>query len=213
MFVLGTVAGGVAWADDPLVQARKAVAIGLCVCAPALTAALDAGGRGPQELAEIYQLSGIVYAAVGDAKAATDAFTRLLALSPKATLPAGTSPKLKRPFEAAGQYFKTHAPLEVKIETAATPPTITLVVVSDSLGMIASAHVVFSLDGAAERTQDAPPLARPGPTSRCRRAGGSMSGWRRSTRTATGSPRSARRTCQSSSSATRRRPWSRPGRW
>jgi len=149
-------AEGVAWADDPLAQARKAVAESDYVAArPALVAALDAGDHSPDEVAEIYRLSGIVHAALGDAKAATEAFTRLLALSPKAALPAGTSPKLKRPFDAAGRYFKTHAPLEVKIETVSTPPTLTLVVVSDPLDMIAKAHVVFAIDGGAERTKDA----------------------------------------------------------
>jgi tetratricopeptide (TPR) repeat protein len=149
-------AEGIAWADDPLAQARKAVAESDYVAArPALAAALDAGDHSPEEVAEIYRLSGIVQAALGDAKAATEAFTRLLALSPKAALPAGTSPKLKRPFDAAGRYFKTHAPLEVKVETVATPPTITLVVVSDPLDMIAKAHVVFAIDGGAERTKDA----------------------------------------------------------
>jgi hypothetical protein len=152
---------GVAWADDPLAQARQAVAESDYVAArPELAAALDAGDRGPEEVAEIYRLSGIVYAAVGDAKAATEAFTHLLALSPKAELPAGTSPKLKRPFEAAARFFKSRPPLEVKIETGSTPPTLTLVVVSDPLDMVAKAHVVFAIDGGPERTKDVPASER-----------------------------------------------------
>jgi len=146
---------GVAWADDSLAQARKAVAESDYASArPALAAAIEAGGHAPEEMAEIYRLSGIVAAALGDAKAATDAFTHLLALSPTAQLPAGTSPKIKRPFEAAGRFLKAHAPLEVKIETVSAPPTITLIVVSDPLDMIARAHVVFTIDGGAERTKD-----------------------------------------------------------
>jgi len=144
-----------AWAGDPLADGRAAVAESDYVAArPALAAALEAGGHGPDELAEIYRLTGIVEAALGDAKAATDAFTQLLALSPKATLPAGTSPKLKRPFDAAVRYFKTHAPLALTIETVASPPTITLVSGSDPLGMVAKAHVVFTVDGGPERTKD-----------------------------------------------------------
>jgi len=146
---------GVAWADDPLAQARKAVAESDYVSArPELAAALEAGGHGPEEMAEIYRLSGIVAAALGDAKTATDLFTHLLALSPAAALPAGTSPKIKRPFDAAGRFLKAQAPLEVKIETVSAPPTITLVVVSDPLDMIARAHVVFTADGGPERTKD-----------------------------------------------------------
>jgi hypothetical protein len=147
---------GVASADDSLAQARKAVAESDYVAArPALTAALDAGGRGPDELAEIYRLTGIVAAALGDARAAGDAFTHLLVLAPKATLPDGTSPKITRPFDAAARYVASHGMLEVKLETRAGPPAITLVVVSDPLNMVATAHVVFTVDGGAERSQDA----------------------------------------------------------
>lgn len=146
---------GVAWADDPLARARRAVSASDYVGArPQLAAALDAGGHAPEELAEIYRLSGIVHAALGDVKAATAAFTRLLALSPKAKLPAGTSPKIKRPFDAAVRYFKTHAALEVRIETTPSPPAIALVQVSDPLDMLARARVVFAVDGGAEDTKD-----------------------------------------------------------
>lgn len=149
---------GVAWADplpDALARGRKAVAESDYVAArPALIAALEGGGRGPEELVEIYRLTGIVAAALGDARAATEAFTRLLALSPKATLPAGTSPKIKRPFDAAARYASGHPALELKLETRARPPTITLVRVSDPLGLVATAHVTFAIDGGAEQTRD-----------------------------------------------------------
>ena len=148
-----------AWADDPLVQARTAVAGSDYASARApLAAALAAGTHSPDELVEIYQLSGTVAAALGDAKAATDAFTSLLALSPKATLPPGTSPKIRRPFEAAGRYFTTHRPLELRLETNAR--SIALIQVSDPLAMVARARVVFSVDGGAPRTQEAAALER-----------------------------------------------------
>src|SRR4051812_5511561 len=68
-------AGRALAAPDPLAQARAAVAASDYVAArPALVAALEAGGRGPDELAEIYRLTGVVAAALGDARAATDAF-------------------------------------------------------------------------------------------------------------------------------------------
>lgn len=146
---------------DPLSAARAAVAESDYVAArPALTAALDGGGRGPEELAEIYRLTGVVAAALGDARAATDAFTRLLALQPKASLPAGTSPKIKRPFDAAAKYAQGHPALELKIETRSAPPAITLVVVSDPLHLVARARVAFRVDGGAERSKDAPASER-----------------------------------------------------
>jgi hypothetical protein len=146
---------GMAWADDSLVQARKAVAESDYAAARTqLAAARDAGGRNPEDTAELYRLSGIVSAALGDARAATDAFEHLLAMSPKSTLPAGTSPKITRPFDAARRYVTSHGSLEVKLETSATPPAITLVLVSDPLSMVARAHVVFSVDGGAEQAKD-----------------------------------------------------------
>ena len=145
----------VAAADDPLAQARKFIAASDYMAArPALIAALDAGGHGPDELAEIYRLTGIVAAAIGDAPAATDAFAHLLALSPRAKLPDGTSPKITRPFDAASRSVAGQHPLEVKIETRARPPVITLVVVSDPLHMVATARAVFSVDAGAERSAE-----------------------------------------------------------
>ncbi|HEY0480405.1 MAG TPA: hypothetical protein VGD37_22955 [Kofleriaceae bacterium] len=149
---------GVAWADDPLAVARKAVAESDYLAArPALTTALASGGRSPEDMVEIYRLGGIVEAALGDARAATDAFTHLLALSPRAALPDGTSPKIRRPFDAAARYvagLAGHAVLEVKTETRSDPPAITVVVASDPLNMVATVRAVFSVDGGAERTRD-----------------------------------------------------------
>jgi hypothetical protein len=119
-----------------------------------LEAARGAGGLDPDETAELYRLSGFVDAAFGDVQAATDDFTRLLAVAPRTKLPAGTSPKFRRPFDAAAAYFASHAPLEVKIETDAATPSITLIVASDPLAMIARAHVAFTVNGGAEQIQD-----------------------------------------------------------
>jgi hypothetical protein len=146
---------GVARADEPLAKARQAVAESDYVAArPALAAALEAGGHSPEEIVELYRLTGTVDAALGNTKAATEAFTRLLALSPRAQLPAGTSPKIKRPFDAAVRYFKTRPRLEVKLETTPEPPVITLVLVSDPLSMVAKVRVVYALDGGAETSTE-----------------------------------------------------------
>jgi hypothetical protein len=151
----------VAWADDPLARASQAVAASDYVAARReLAAVRDAGDRSPSDTAEMYRLSGIVEAALGDPASATDAFTHLLALAPKARLPSGTSPRIQQPFDAAARYFATRAPLEVKIETRADPPTITLVVVSDPVGMVARARVVYAIDRSPERTQEAPASRR-----------------------------------------------------
>jgi hypothetical protein len=118
----------------------------------ALAEALASGGNGPEELVEIYRMTGTVAASLGDAKAATDAFKRLLALRPKATLPAGTSPKISRPFSVAADFFKKNRPLQVRTETAAQPPVAKIIVDSDPLAMVAGAKVAVVVDGARERT-------------------------------------------------------------
>jgi hypothetical protein len=120
----------------------------------ALTEALASGADGRDELAEIYRLSGIVAGALGDAKASTAAFQRALALSPKIELPPGTSPKIARPFAQAQGLAKQSAPLEIKSETEADPPSVTVVVASDPLAMIARVRVLAVVDGKPEQTFD-----------------------------------------------------------
>lgn len=118
----------------------------------ALVAALNAGTAGPTDLAEIYKLSGIVEGALDDADAATAAFSKWLALDPKGSLPAGTSPKITRPYEAAAASLKKRAPLKVKTETTTDPPTVTVVIVSDPAKMLSRARAFVVADGAAEVT-------------------------------------------------------------
>jgi hypothetical protein len=102
----------------------------------------------------MYRLSGRVEAALGDPQAATEAFKRLLALSPKDTLPEGTSPRIKRPFDSAKDYYTTHSPLELEVGTTAAPPTITLILVSDPLHMVARLRIVYAIDHGAEHTTE-----------------------------------------------------------
>jgi hypothetical protein len=146
---------GAAWADDALAQASEAVAASDYLAArAALVTAQVAGEHSPDDTAEMYRLSGIVEAALGNAQAATEAFIRLLALVPKAKLPPGTSPKITRPFDAARSYYTTHAPLDLKIATAAKPPAITLVVVSDPVHLVARARVLYAIDRGPEQTKE-----------------------------------------------------------
>ena len=145
---------GVARADDKSLLARARAAVDnseYSAARPLLTEALDAGGNDPDQLADIYRMLGITSAALNDTKAATEAFTHLLALSPKFTLPVGTSPKISRPFVAAGNYFKSHEPLHVMVDTSAQPPSVTLVIESDPLQMIARAEGTVRADGKSQK--------------------------------------------------------------
>jgi hypothetical protein len=134
-------------ADDALAQARTAVESSDYMTARTeLTKALEAGRAQPDELAEIYKLTGIVEAALDHAKESTAAFGKWLALEPKGTLPQGTSPKITRPFDAA----RKKAPrLDVKTETTSDPPTVTLVIAIDPIG-ISRARAIVSVDGKLE---------------------------------------------------------------
>jgi hypothetical protein len=119
-----------------------------------LTALMGKGQSGPSELAEIHRLYGIVAGALGETQVATVAFQLALSLNPRITLPVGTSPKIARPFASAQGYVKTREPLRVKTETSARPPSVTLVILNDSMSMVARAKVTFSVDGGAEQTRE-----------------------------------------------------------
>ena len=148
----------------PLDDAKAAVeASDYLKAKTALAEALAAGTSGREELAEIYRLSGIVAGALGDPKAATAAFERALALSPKVALPPGTSPKIGRPFAAAQAAAKKRGgPLEIRSETLAEPPSVTVIVVADPLQMIARVRATVIADGKPEQSFDRPGAASEG---------------------------------------------------
>lgn len=141
---------------DALADARKAVDGSDYLSAkPALETALKAGTSGPTDLAEIYKLTGIVEAALGNTGASEQAFARWLALEPKGSLPAGTSPKITRPFDAAEKQAKQQGPLAAKAQTTDSPPAVTLVIQNDPQKMIVGAKVYFVADKKAEETLEA----------------------------------------------------------
>lgn len=154
LVILGLVT--VASADpiaDPVEKAKAAVAASDYLTArTALDEAVATGQLSPAQLAESYRLRGIVDGALGDSQAATAAFQRCLALTPRAELPPGTSPKITRPFAAAQDYWKAaREPLRIKSETVAQPPSVTVRVTSDPLEMIAKLRVVVIADGGEEQ--------------------------------------------------------------
>ena len=138
----------VSFADSALELARHDVETSDYLAArAALVSALDAGTASPEDLAEIYKLSGIVEGALGKDDDATASFAKWLAIDPKGTLPPGTSPKIMKPFEAAQ---KKSEPLKVKTETEASPPSVTLVIQTDPLHLVHRARVFVRADGKPE---------------------------------------------------------------
>jgi hypothetical protein len=147
----------IAHADEPLDRAKAALeSSDYAGARTALDQALATGTNGPDQVSEIYRLTGIVRGALGDAKGAQDAFARCLAVTPKATLPPGTSPKIVKPFAAA---LKANEPLALETATASDPPAIT-VTATDPLSMIAKLRVYAIVDGKPETTIDRPASER-----------------------------------------------------
>ena len=138
---------------DALDNARTAVeSSDYAAARPLIVDALQAGTASPEELAEIYKLTGIIESALGNAPGATDAFGKWLSLDAKGSLPFGTSPKILRPFTTAQERAKKSGHVEAKVETADDPPSVTLVVVNDPHKLIAGAKVYFRVDKGAEQT-------------------------------------------------------------
>jgi hypothetical protein len=138
---------------DALADARKAVeGSDYPAARTLLTTALEAGKARPDELAEIYKLTGICEGALGNAAGAGEAFGKWLSLDAKGTLPFGTSPKIMRPFTAAQDKAKKTGLVEAKAETDDDPPAVTLVVVNDPQKLIVGAKVYFRVDKQAEQT-------------------------------------------------------------
>jgi hypothetical protein len=132
-------------ADKHLAQGRAAVAAANFGDAQALlTAALTSGAYGPSEVADIYRLSGITQASVGDSDKATDAFAHLVALSPDEQLPPGTSPRVLQPFAAARAQLAGRA-LRAKVNRDGSHLTVTIA--EDPLAMVDGVRVTVSVDG------------------------------------------------------------------
>jgi len=139
----------------PLDDARTAVDSSDYMAArAALDKALRAGGASPQDVAEVYKLSGIVEGALGNVAGATAAFAKWLELDPKGTLPPGTSPKIARPFKTASDRSSA---IDAKAETDAQAPSVTLAIANDPQKLIASAHVIVVADGGAPQELDGAP--------------------------------------------------------
>jgi tetratricopeptide (TPR) repeat protein len=136
-------AGEPADGGDDLARARRALdELDYDVAWLSLERALRAGDHDPDELVEIYELSGRVAAAFGDPDDAYELFQKMLALEPERTLGPRMSPKIARPFERARTYFRRRPSLEVRFEPVPGEPTqVHVVVAADPLEMVAGVEV------------------------------------------------------------------------
>ncbi|MGE5185142.1 MAG: hypothetical protein ACM31C_23900 [Acidobacteriota bacterium] len=97
--------------------------------------AIARGGLDARKLAQLHLEAGKLAAGLDHPEAARDHFARALAIDPSVELPAGTSPKLVEPFEAARSHT---SPLQVQVARARDQ---VMVGANDPLGLVASVDV------------------------------------------------------------------------
>ena len=109
-----------------------------------LDGTLAAGTSGPAETAQIHLLLGEVRASLGHRVEAEKAFERALAIDPGLELRKGVSPKISRPFRKARRARRGAAALAISHQVVtADPPTIAVLVRSDSLRIVAGARLTY----------------------------------------------------------------------
>jgi hypothetical protein len=115
------------------------------------------GQNGPRALARLYRLHGELAATLGDTAGARRAFAQWLAIEPRASLAAGTSPKITATFAAAAAQLDG-ASLDVGFVLVDGGAAVALEVRSDPLAMIAGARCFYP--GRAEVGRVAAGVAR-----------------------------------------------------
>jgi hypothetical protein len=118
----------------------------------ALDAALRAGDNSPAQLAQIHRLLGEISASVGLADAAVGHFQHWLMLEPAGQLGDDASPKLLGPLAEARRLLQGRPPLQVRYRVDVAAPSITLLVDSDPLTMVAGVRATVHRAGAAVTT-------------------------------------------------------------
>jgi tetratricopeptide (TPR) repeat protein len=155
-------------ADGELVTKAKAEMAQLNYdAAIALLEQAEASGQNqPDDMAAIFRATAESHAAMGRGDAAETAFRRLLALDPSIDLPAGSSPKLTGPFNAARDFLAGRR-LAVECRRGADGAA-SLVVKSDPVDLVAGARLLTADGGAIgedAKGQGRVALAVPGGTS------------------------------------------------
>lgn len=134
-------------AEDALETARGHIGVlQYAEAEAALEAFLAAGKARPAEVVEAYRLLGRVRAGLGDEAGAEEAFARLVALDPGASLPPGSSPKLTEPFARARA--RAGAGIALSRELDPQRRAVVLVVERDPLDMVAGARLLSEPGGA-----------------------------------------------------------------
>ncbi|MEZ4253454.1 MAG: hypothetical protein R3B99_35035 [Polyangiales bacterium] len=97
-------------------------------------AALDGGGLRREEVVRAYRLLGLSLAALGENRDAYEAFVRMLALDPEASLERSIAPQLRGPYLEARGYWSGRRGERFAVELVSGPAAI-VVRVRDPLGL------------------------------------------------------------------------------
>ncbi|MCB9561576.1 MAG: hypothetical protein H6709_09440 [Kofleriaceae bacterium] len=109
--------------------------------------ALDGGGLTPAALARAYRMAGEIAGALDDADTARGHFLRWIMLVPDAALPAGSSPKIAGPFDAARAQAGKLPRFRVEPRARRGDGTITVDLdAHDPLQLVAGVRVVAGAD-------------------------------------------------------------------
>lgn len=120
-----------------------------------LESALRWGKNTPAQMREIARLSGEVAAALGDEERAEQFFFQLLALAPKAELPAGSSPKMTAPFARARARVQATGGLTARCLVDRARPSVNAHIDSDPARQVAGARVIYRVPGGSSQIAEA----------------------------------------------------------
>jgi hypothetical protein len=149
-------------ADPHIAKARAHLdELALDLAQNELDLALRAGDNDRTRLVEIHRMLGIVHAGLDRPERAVDEFRIVLALDPRADVPAELGPKIVQPFVDARASMQGRASLAVRLEPhRAGNAELVVVVESDPLAMVKQARARFVVQGGGEAVVGGPSAPR-----------------------------------------------------
>ncbi|NVB79080.1 MAG: tetratricopeptide repeat protein [Kofleriaceae bacterium] len=149
-------------ADPHIAKARAHIdELALDLAQTELDLALRAGDSDRTRLVEIHRMLGIVHAGLDRPERAVDEFRIVLALDPRAEVPAELGPKIVEPFADARASMQGRAPLAVRLEPyRAGNAELVVVVESDPLAMVKQARGRFVVQRGGESIVVGPGASR-----------------------------------------------------
>ncbi len=122
-------------------------------------AALQAGGRSPQQLARIYELIGITAASLGDEERSRQAYAKMIALRPDAEVDRSLAPRLRAPFQEAQGFWTAQSSRLAAEVSFVQRRNVLRVAMTDPLSMAQTVVMFIRPAGASEFRSERQPAA------------------------------------------------------